>query len=115
MSEQKPPIHMIPASALEGMAQVLEFGGDKYTKEGWRGGKPWTERLDSALRHIIAFNEGDDLDDESGLCHLDHAMCQLAFIREYMVTHPECDDRYATVARQELRDVIIKRRLDEMR
>lgn len=117
-AEQKPPLALIPASALEGIASVIEFGANKHGLHDWRKGFPWLERLSSAQRHIQAFIEGNDLDDEeggSGLCHLDHAMCQLAFVREYMVTHPECDDRYATLARQELRDAIIKRRLDEMR
>lgn len=110
--EKKPPLALVPGSAVEGIASVVWFGVQKHGRDDWRKGFPWTERLSSALRHITAFVEGDDWDVESGLCHLDHAMCQLAMVREYMVTHPECDDRYATVAREDERDQRLREMLE---
>ena len=114
--EAKPPLALVPASAIEAIARGVEYGIQKHGRDDWRKGFPWTERLSSAMRHITDFIEGEDLDTGgSGVCSLDLAMTQLAFVKEYTITHPECDDRYATVARQEARDAIIKRRLDEMR
>ena len=94
--EGKAPLGLVPLAAIENIARVMEWGATKpaHTMHGWRKGLPYMERLDSALRHIHAFIEGEDNDDESGLCHLAHAMTQLSFVLEYMQTHPECDDRY---------------------
>ena len=113
--EAKPPLGLVPASAIEAIAWAMEYGARKHGRDDWRKGFPFTERLNSALRHIFSYLEGEDIDPESGVPNLDLAMTQLVFVKEYTVTHPECDDRYATVARQEARDAIIKRRLDEMR
>lgn len=33
-------------------------------------------------RHLIAYQEGEELDEESGLPHLWHAACNMAFILE---------------------------------
>lgn len=90
----KAPIGLVSAIALEGLARVLEMGAVKYGKHNWRKGLHWQRVIDAAFRHLNSFNAGIDLDDESGLNHLDHAMCCLMFLREYYALHPELDDRY---------------------
>ena len=50
--------------------------------------------LAAAMRHIMAFNDGEDKDPESGLSHLAHAACCIMFLLEFEKTHPELDDRY---------------------
>lgn len=46
------------------------------------------------MRHITAFNDGEDLDPESGQSHLYHAMCCLAFVGTYQATKTGTDDRH---------------------
>jgi hypothetical protein len=46
------------------------------------------------MRHLHAFNDGEDKDPESGLSHLAHASCCLMFLLEFEKTHQELDDRY---------------------
>ena len=53
----------------------------------------WSNVINSLLRHINAFRAGEDFDKESGLLHLDHAMCNLVFLREFMRIYPQGDDR----------------------
>lgn len=76
----KPPISMINREALEQEAHVLAFGASKYGRENWKNGLEEHRLLDAALRHIIAYADGEHVDPESGLSHLAHARCSLGFL-----------------------------------
>jgi len=91
----KPPISMIPREALEQEALVLAFGANKYARDNWRGGFEWSRLIDAALRHIIAFNDGEDTDSETGLSHIAHARCCLGFLITHIEQGLGKDDRYA--------------------
>lgn len=89
----KPPLGLIPRSALVWEAAVMGFGASKYGRDNWRKGMEWSRLVDAALRHITAFNAGEDIDPESGLHHLGHARCCLAFLAEYVDKQLGTDDR----------------------
>lgn len=91
----KPSLELIPRECLDGMGHVLKFGAEKYDRHLWREGMEWSRLLGGALRHITAFNDGEDLDPESGLSHLYHAMTCLAFVGTYQATSTGTDDRYS--------------------
>lgn len=97
----KAPIDLIPYPALLEMAKVLEFGARKYKPHNWRLGLSWTQTWSSLQRHLWAFNEGEDNDPETGLPHLAHAMCQLAFLTTYFVEGFGEDDRRTSVPAEE--------------
>lgn len=90
----KAPIHLIPVSTIHGMAFAFAFGGKKYGLHNFRNGLAHTRCLDAAMRHILAIVSGEDLDPESGLPHVYHAMCSLAMYDDSRLNHPELDDRY---------------------
>lgn len=73
-------LSLVPPAAIVALARVREFGVAKYTdQDSWR--LVDDERyIDAALRHILAHIDGEALDPDSGLPHLDHAMCSLALI-----------------------------------
>ena len=77
---------LVPFESLEGMVKVLEFGAQKYAGWNWttNGGFSYTRVLRSCLRHLFAWARGEDLDPESGLSHIHHAMCNLLFISHYI-------------------------------
>ncbi len=90
----KVPLHLLSTIALNRTAEVMAFGAQKYATNAWRAGMDWSRLIGAALRHITAFNGGEDADPESGLSHLAHAACCIMFLLEYEETFPEGDDRY---------------------
>jgi hypothetical protein len=90
----KLPVNLLSSEALNQTAAVLKFGADKYHAHNWRDGFAWSRPLAAAMRHIMAFNDGEDKDPESGLSHLAHAACCIMFLLEFEKTHPHLDDRY---------------------
>lgn len=90
----KAPLGLIPYESLQGTAQVLAFGAKKYAAHNWRGGFEWSRLIDAAMRHLHAFNAGEDLDLESGLSHADHAACCIAFLQAHIKSGLGTDNRY---------------------
>lgn len=64
--------------ALEHVAAVLTYGAEKYEEHGWRKVDPKRYR-DAKGRHILAQAKGEDYDDESGLLHAAHEVCNAMF------------------------------------
>lgn len=93
---EKPRLELISRKAIEGLASVLGFGAKKYAAHNWRGGFEYSRLIGAALRHINAFNDGEDLDPESSLSHIDHAQCMLMFLSDQIKRGTGLDDRYAS-------------------
>jgi len=89
----KAEYHQIPLWALEGVAQVLMYGAKKYKKGNWAKGMAWSIPFDCAMRHLAAWQAGEELDAESNCSHLDHALTNLIFLAAYRKLYPEGDDR----------------------
>ena len=94
----KLPLHLLSTEAMNQTAAVLKFGAQKYAEHNWRKGFAWSRPLAAAMRHITAFNNGEDKDPESGLSHLAHAACCIMFLLEFEKTHQHLDDRYKPVS-----------------
>jgi hypothetical protein len=90
----KLPLHLLSTEAMNQTAAVLAFGAQKYAEHNWRKGFAWSRPLSAAMRHITAFNDGEDKDPESGLSHLAHAACCIMFLLEFEKTSKHLDDRY---------------------
>ena len=77
---QKPKMNLLPPKAIVEISKVLTFGAEKYDAENWRKLDDLQNRYTAgALRHIFAHMDGEDLDPETNLSHLAHAMCCLLF------------------------------------
>lgn len=81
-NEGKVRYDLIPPEFIREIAEVLTFGAKKYSPDNWKGfNKQQQEEIKaSLLRHIYAHLEGEEFDQESGLHHLAHAGCNLAFL-----------------------------------
>jgi hypothetical protein len=110
-NDEKPALDLIPLCTLEDEARVWDHGRAKYSAYNWMKGMAWSVPLGCALRHIAAWQRGEDLDPESGLPHLAHAMCNLRMLTLYASTYPEGDDRpkqWLLPERYEVEDLIAR-------
>jgi hypothetical protein len=87
-------MELIDPYAMEQLAAVLTFGATKYEANGWRKGIAWMRTCGALLRHTFKFIRGETYDEETGLHHMAHVMCNAMFLVNWSVTHPELDDRY---------------------
>jgi hypothetical protein len=93
-NEGKTRIDLVPPSAILALSDAMTDGAKKYSEHNWRKGMEWSKPYASAQRHMLAFWKGEDINPDSGVSHLAHAMANLAFLIEYMETHKQYDDRY---------------------
>lgn len=79
----KPRVTLVPLQIIRDIARVREFGLQKYKeKESWKSVEPERYR-DALLRHCMLYIEDPfGLDEESGLPHLWHLACNVAFLCE---------------------------------
>jgi len=84
---------LIHTKSLEDMVKVLTYGANKYSDNNWQGGLSWKSVIASLKRHIAAFENGEDFDDESNLLHLSHAACNIHFLNAFYHDFPQGDDR----------------------
>jgi len=54
---------LIPPIALKRLAQHFENGAVKYGDRNWEKGQPVSSYVDSAIRHLFTFLEGDGSED----------------------------------------------------
>lgn len=79
----KPRLTLVPRKILFDIAKVREYGNKKYgSSENWRQVEPERYR-DAAFRHLCAYlDDPQGVDEESGLPHLAHLACNIAFLCE---------------------------------
>jgi hypothetical protein len=90
----KPDLSLIPGHVIVELGRVLTMGKAKYKAHNWRGGIEYSRLISAAMRHMASIQDGQDIDDESGLPHAAHIMANMAFLLEFYKTRPDLDDRY---------------------
>lgn len=90
----KTRFELIPVTALCEAADVFAFGAKKYGEGNWQKGMKWTRMLASLERHLHAIKCGEDIDQESGLKHIGHLLCNAMMLADYYHTNVKYDDRY---------------------
>lgn len=84
---------LVPFEALGPMVDVLEFGAKKYAPYNWMKGISYVETCESLLRHTHSFMSGEDNDQESGLPHVGHMLCNCLFLSWMSLHRKDMDDR----------------------
>ena len=79
----KPRLSLVPREIIRDIARVREYGNRKYgSADNWKQVEPERYR-DAAFRHFLSYlDDTDGLDEESGLPHLWHLACNIAFLCE---------------------------------
>ena len=81
----KPRPSLVPPALIDGVMRIREFGTARYgDPDNWRNVD--AERYHNALlRHILAmWEDWKAVDPDSGMPHLWHAACNIAFLMQYM-------------------------------
>lgn len=79
----KPKLSLVPRQIIFDISKVREYGNEKYgSAENWKQVEPERYR-DAAFRHFMAYlDDPQGVDAESGLPHLSHLACNIAFLCE---------------------------------
>ena len=78
----KPRLTLVPPSLIRAVTAIREYGCKKYhDPDNWRKVEPQRYR-DALYRHWLAYLEGEVNDPESGLPHIWHCACNIAFLIE---------------------------------
>lgn len=94
IGSMKIPVHLWPTTAtimgamgfLDG---ALKYGRTNYRAEGVRA----SIYYDAVMRHVMAWFEGEDIDPDSGLPHMAHALACLAILVDADAAGKLNDDR----------------------
>lgn len=94
MQDDKDPLEYLVLSVLAEDAKVHKHGADKYGKLNWRVSEiKASTYVGAILRHLVAFGEGNDIDDDSGLSHLAHIRACCAVVLDAQIHGTFVDDR----------------------
>lgn len=74
---------LVPREIIRAVARVRMYGNAKYgDSESWRRVESSRYR-DAAFRHFLAYlDDPEGVDPESGIPHLEHLACNIAFLLE---------------------------------
>lgn len=94
IGSDKLPLHLFPMTATIYGTLALLDGALKYGRANWRAaGVRASIYYDACLRHISRWFEGEDLDVDSGLPHLAHALACLVILIDAKEAGKLKDDR----------------------
>lgn len=90
----KPPLSCIPTGPLYEVGAAMLDGSAKYGRHNWRViGVRSSVYYDAALRHLMKWWEGEELDADSGCHHLAHAVACCLIVRDAANLGQLTDDR----------------------
>lgn len=92
--DRKPPLGLVPPSAIVAMAEAMADGAAKYGAYNWRDlPVEVMTYLHANLRHVAAFLDGEECAPDSGRHHLAHAMASLAIVYDAIQCGCAIDNR----------------------
>ncbi len=108
IGSDKVPMHLWPKTATTLGTMALLEGALKYGRSNWRAvGIRASIYYDAVDRHMGAWFEGEDIDPDSGLPHLAHALASLAIIVDSIANGSFNDDRMYPGGYRQLMDSLV--------
>ena len=94
IGSNKLPLHLFPMTAVIYGAIALLDGALKYGRSNWRkAGVRASIYNDACMRHLTRWFEGEDLDPDSGIPHLAHAIACITILIDAIEANNLKDDR----------------------
>ena len=84
---------LVSKDIIKGIAEVRQYGIEKYgDPDNWKtvGSQRY---IDALLRHVIEYASGKENDEESNLSHLAHAACNIMFLMYFDSLNQELKKR----------------------
>ena len=82
LTDGKGRFDLLPVHAITRLSQHFENGARKYSADNWRKGIPLNRYLDSAMRHLFKFADGEK-DEDHAIAAAWNIMCLVE--TEYMI------------------------------
>jgi len=94
VGSKKTPMSAVPAPVLAELAVGMQEGALKYGRHNFREASLRASvYYDAAMRHLMQFWEGEDIDPDSGASHISKAIACLVVFRDGMMNEQWIDDR----------------------
>jgi hypothetical protein len=94
MGIRKVSLCCLPWPVIGEGALGMQEGGMKYGRHNYRDeGVAASTYVDAAMRHLLQFWEGEDIDEESGIHHIGKAISTLFVLRDAQLNDMCTDDR----------------------
>lgn len=85
---------LLPSVALEEAAKAFMYGASKYGRFNYKKGLEVSRLIAAALRHIYAYSSGKNIDEESKISHLGHALANIMMIIDLTELNTLIDNRF---------------------
>ena len=87
--KDKPRLGLVPPSTIESVGKVMTYGLTKYQEGSWKQVEKY-RYVDALMRHLVEYMKDENsIDEESGLYHIEHILCNAAFLND-MRGEDEC-------------------------
>lgn len=78
----KPRLGLVPPSTIESVGKVMTYGLTKYQEGSWKQVEKY-RYIDALMRHVVEYlADNNSIDEESGLYHIEHILCNAAFLND---------------------------------
>lgn len=91
---RKAPLSTVPGNVIAEIGVAMLEGASKYGRHNYRAaGVRASVYYDAAMRHLIAWWEGEDIDPDSGMSHITKLLACMTVLRDAMHQDMWEDDR----------------------
>ena len=91
---RKAPLSTVPGNVIAEIGVAMLEGASKYGRHNYRAaGVRASVYYDAAMRHLISWWEGEDIDPDSGMSHITKLLACMAVMRDAMHQDLWEDDR----------------------
>ena len=96
--QDKLRLDLIPVEALTGLGRRFTLGAKKYGDHNWEEGMEWHRMYGAAMRHLVAFWGGEEMDpEEPDHHHLEAALTEVAMLLAHVKRNIGTDNRSESV------------------
>lgn len=91
---KKVPVSVVSSPFIMGVGLAMMEGARKYGRHNYRvSGVSSSVYYDACMRHLMAWYEGQDIDEDSGLSHILKAGACLSVLYDSIINDTNTDDR----------------------